>query len=103
MAKAWAREFYKSRAWRAARQQALVRDGYTCEYCGARATEVHHDPELTPDNIRDPEITLGLSHLHSLCHTCHTSITPKGGGVAGDCADGLIFGADGVLTPPGGR
>ena len=75
MAKDFAKNFYNSGAWKAARHQALVRDAYTCRVCGARATEVDHIIELTPLNIIDKTITLNLSNLQSLCHDCHTRKT----------------------------
>ena len=75
MAKDFAKNFYNSGAWKAARHQALVRDAYTCRVCGARATEVDHIIELTPLNIIDKTITLNPSNLQSLCHDCHTRKT----------------------------
>ena len=35
------------------------------------AEEVHHIIKLTPANIDDPEISLNLDNLVSLCHDCH--------------------------------
>jgi len=98
MAKEWAKSFYKSRAWRRLRAEILHRDMYTCEECGARATEVHHEIELTPGNIDDPAVALNPKLLHSLCHDCHTAITQGNS----DCAEGYFFDADGQLTPRGG-
>ena len=95
MAKEWAKPFYKSGPWRRLRKEILHRDLFTCEECGARATEVHHEIELTPDNIHDPNIALNPALLHSLCGDCHKAIT-KG---AADCEEGYFFDADGQLTP----
>ena len=95
LAKEWAKPFYKSKAWRVMRREILRRDLYTCEECAGRATEVHHEIELTPANINDPDISLNPALLHSLCHTCHTAITQ---GVS-DCDEGYFFDADGQLTP----
>ena len=39
MAKAWAKKFYNSKAWRAVRQQVIKRDHYTCADCYGRAEE----------------------------------------------------------------
>jgi 5-methylcytosine-specific restriction endonuclease McrA len=97
MAKSWAQAFYKSKAWRAAREQALRRDAYTCHDCEGRATEVHHIRELTPDNIGDPAIALGLDNLQCLCHACHTKRTLG----MGDVEDGYEFDADGQVIQVG--
>lgn len=97
MAKDWAKPFYRSRLWRIMRARILRRDLFTCEVCGARATEVHHEIELTPENIGDPSIALNPNLLHSLCHDCHTAET-KGNA---DCDEGFYFDADGQLTPRG--
>ena len=95
MAKEWAREFYRSKAWKSMRISILHRDLYTCEECGARATEVHHGIALTPGNIGDTSVSLNPKLLHSLCHDCHTAITLG----RDDCGMGFFFGADGQLTP----
>ena len=52
-----------------------------CEKCLARGViqpgskeqplEVHHKIPLTPENIRNPEITLGWNNLQLLCKQCH--------------------------------
>lgn len=97
MAKEWAKAFYKSKEWRAMRRFILRRDLFTCEECGARATEVHHGVELTPQNINDPAIALNPDLLHSLCHDCHTAITKR----TADCDIGFFFDEDGQLTPRG--
>lgn len=97
MAKEWARPFYKSREWQQLRRAILRRDLFTCEECGARATEVHHEIELTPANINDPAVALNPALLHSLCHDCHTAITKR----IADCDEGFYFDADGQLTPRG--
>lgn len=97
MAKEWARPFYKSKEWRIMRRFILDRDLFTCEECGDRATEVHHEIELTPQNINDPTITLNPNLLHSLCHDCHTAITKK----SAACDTGFFFDETGQLTPRG--
>ena len=102
MAKDWAAAFYHSPIWKATRKRALIRDGYTCRFCGARATEVDHIQELTPTNINDPSVSLSLSNLQSLCHDCHTRKTMADKGIIKpDCDEGFCFDADGYLTPRG--
>lgn len=95
MAKAWAIPFYASPQWKTARHEALVRDMFTCQRCGARAEEVHHLTELSPTNINDVNVTLNLDNLQSLCHECHTRITKR---IQDDCAEGLMFDSEGQLV-----
>lgn len=98
MAKEWAKAFYKSRPWKLMRYQILHRDCFTCEICGGRANEVHHEIELTPENIHDPKVALNPALLHSLCGDCHKAIT-KG---TVDCDDDFYFDErTGQLTPRG--
>lgn len=93
MAKPFARAFYKSNPWRVARHEALKRDGFTCCRCDGHATEVHHIIELTPENINDPRIALGLSNLESLCHNCHTRETQD----TADIVSGFYFDENGQV------
>jgi 5-methylcytosine-specific restriction endonuclease McrA len=83
MARDFSRQFYRSKAWRQTREQALRRDLFTCRDCGGRATEVHHKNAITAENINDSNITLNLDNLESLCWQCHDKRT-KGGGDIGD-------------------
>ena len=100
MAKEWARSFYRSQAWQAVRRRALIRDGFTCRICGARATAVDHIKELTPENITNPSISLSLDNLQSLCHDCHTIKTMEDKGVISfDCDAEYFFDKDGNLSP----
>lgn len=100
MARDFSRQFYRSKAWRQTREQALRRDLFTCRDCGGRATEVHHIIELSPDNISDPSIALGLDNLMCLCGPCHAARTAG----AGDVGDGYEFDEAGqvvrVAPPP---
>lgn len=62
--------FYRSRAWKKIRKEALVRDNFECMNCKAlgkvtKATTVHHIEHLK-DN---PDKALDLSNLMSLCET----------------------------------
>lgn len=100
MAKEWAQGFYKSQAWKALRQRALIRDGFTCRFCGARATEVDHIRELTPENIGDRQVSLNINNLQSLCHVCHTIKTMEDKGVIQkDCDEKYFFDENGDLSP----
>lgn len=94
MAKPFAAQFYRSRAWRATREAVLRRDMYTCRDCQDRATEVHHKNAITAENINDSNITLNLDNLESLCWQCHDKRT-KG---SSDVADGYRFDEDGQVV-----
>jgi len=95
MAKEFAKAFYNSKLWRECRKEVLRRDIYTCAHCFARAEEVHHVIELTPENINDIHIALNPDNLISLCHDCHTKITK---GSTGDIIEDYIFDDDGQVT-----
>lgn len=97
MAKEFAKGFYRSKLWQDKRREILRRDLYTCEICGGRASEVHHEVELTPDNIDDPSVTLNNNLLRSLCGDCHKAITLN----RIDCAEEFVFDENGQLTPRG--
>lgn len=96
MAKDFAKSFYSSKLWQDCRKEVLRRDLYTCAHCYARAQEVHHVIELTPDNIDDMNIALNPDNLVSLCHSCHDKITK---GFTGDIQDGYVFSDDGNVIP----
>lgn len=72
----YAERFYKGPQWQAVREIVIKRDQYLCQDCKTAgritpAEEVHHIIELTPENIYNPEIALGLNNLISLCRECH--------------------------------
>lgn len=72
----FAKQFYKSQAWRNVREMVMQRDHRLCVDCLMEglytpAEEVHHIIELTPENISDPRIALDESNLVSLCKECH--------------------------------
>jgi 5-methylcytosine-specific restriction endonuclease McrA len=95
MAKPWAKAFYKSKPWRSVRDEVRRRDQYTCHDCGARAEEVHHIIELTPENIHDPNIALNPDNLMSLCGDCHKKRTKN----VADVVDGYCFDEQGNVVP----
>ena len=94
MAKEYAESFYKSAMWQ------TVRDGYfakcfgICERCGRPGKIVHHKVYLTPENIHDPEITMGEDNLELLCKECHNKEHMK---TNQSCSDGVMFDAHGDL------
>ena len=74
--KPWAETFYKSTEWKRCRDAKMKAAGGLCEDCWNKgkvvpAEEVHHTIELTPQNIKDPAISLNQGLLVALCHDCH--------------------------------
>lgn len=74
--KEYAKSFYKSKAWKSARQQAIIRADGLCERCRAKGIYkpgciVHHKKYITPENIGDSRITLDLCNLEYVCEDCH--------------------------------
>ena len=78
MAQDFARAFYKSSRWAAARSLKVKACRGLCERCLARGIVsagkiVHHKIYLTPENINRPEIALNLANLELLCQNCHNA------------------------------
>lgn len=74
--KEYARKFYKSAAWKKLRENYIREQGGLCERCLARgmlvpAQIVHHKIYISPENIKDPGITLDPENLEALCQECH--------------------------------
>lgn len=69
--------FYTTWAWRKCRDSFLTSKGRLCEICLKKgliepAVHVHHKTSITPENVKDPEITLNHNNLMALCEKCHT-------------------------------
>lgn len=100
--KEYAKGFYKSAAWKRARQQVITRSNGLCERCKARGIYkpgyiVHHKEYITPGNISNPNITLNLDNLEYLCEDCHNKehkAKPN---------NRYRFDSDGKLLPPKGE
>lgn len=76
MAKAFAKAFYNSRAWKDGSKAYAKSVGNLCEACLKQGfytpgKVVHHIIALTPDNINNPAITLGWDNLRLVCQDCH--------------------------------
>ena len=63
------REYLKSDAWKRKRYVVLKRDNWTCQYCGDKATEVHHKKYARVNIGREP-----IKWLVSICRKCHQEI-----------------------------
>lgn len=76
MAREFAKSFYKSQAWKRAREEYVDRrkafDGGLCELCQEEpGTHVHHKIFLKPENIHDENITLNPENFQLMCYDCH--------------------------------
>ena len=68
--------FYTSRTWRSCRESFLLSRGRLCEKCMEKgltvpAAHVHHRTPITPETVKNPEITLSHENLMALCENCH--------------------------------
>lgn len=101
--KEYAKEFYKSAAWKRARQQVITRANGLCERCRARGIYkpgyiVHHKEYITPGNIGNADITLNLDNLEYVCEDCHNKEHK-----AADRPKRYEFDENGNLLPPEGN
>ena len=92
------KQFYKSRAWRRARQAyidyRLALDGGLCEKCHEEPGNiVHHTIWLDDDNCNDPDISLNPERFLYECQTCHNQERDPRIQVAGRC----LYGPDGEI------
>lgn len=100
--KEYAKDFYKSAAWKRARQTVIKRANGLCERCRAAGLYrpgviVHHKDYITPENIHNPGVTLNLDNLEYLCEDCHNKehkAKPN---------NRYRFNSDGKLLPPKGE
>lgn len=96
MSKAFARDFYDSQKWKARRAFYREYMNGLCEVCGGVGEIVHHIQPLTPENIDDLSITLGIGNLQLLCRSCH-----KKQHDAQDMSMGYFFDEFGEVHPTG--
>lgn len=80
--KEFAKAFYKSKAWHDCREAYMHSVGYLCENCRRKGIlktgdTVHHKVHLTPENIKDPSVTLNWENLELVCRDCHAEIHKK--------------------------
>lgn len=100
MAKEWAKAFYNSKKWTRCRdsyiQTRIMIDGGMCEECHKNLGYiVHHDVLLTPENIRDPDVSLNEEHLRYVCKDCHDQYEGHGVGGRGKVKPLCIFDEEG--------
>lgn len=109
----YAKAFYLSGAWRSCREAYLKKVGGLCERCLKKglytpAEVVHHRRHITPQNIKDPNITLNFENLEALCWSCHElehkgkqrryTVDAEGHVVAQDAVQGRQKASRGVLN-----
>lgn len=84
MARDFAKAFYASKVWLECRAAYIKSVFGLCERCKRKPGKIlHHKKPLTPDNINDPEITLGWWNLKLVCKDCH-ELEHSNGGVTRD-------------------
>lgn len=108
MAKDFSDAFYHSPAWRRTQREVRNRAHGLCERCMdggiVKAGRIaHHITELTPTNISDASVALGMSNLVYVCDECHAILhhrttPPTRGGLAFDDDGNLVCVADEKLT-----
>ena len=59
-------EYLKSDEWKRKRYVVLKRDDWTCQYCGKKATQVHHLKYAKYQIGKEP-----IKWLVSVCASCH--------------------------------
>ena len=92
------KQFYKTRAWRRARQgyidYRLSVDGGLCEVCGVEpGLIVHHVIWLDDVNCNDPDISLNAKNFRYECQTCHNKEKDPRIATPGRC----LYGPDGEI------
>ena len=92
------KQFYKSRAWRRARQafidERLSVDGGLCQICGEEPGKVvHHTIWLDDINCNDPDISLNPERFLYECQTCHNKETDPRQATPGRC----LYGPNGEI------
>ncbi len=65
--------FYKSAAWKLAREIKIRKVNGKCERCNALGEEVHHIIKLTVQNVINPMVSVNQDNLELLCKKCHNA------------------------------
>jgi len=82
MAKAFAKQFYSSKAWQDCRNEYAKRQQHLCEECLRQGIYrpgeiVHHKIHIDPITIEKPEVALNFDNLELLCRQCHYKMHPR--------------------------
>jgi len=97
MSKEFAKKFYHSARWQKVRKLAMIRCDKLCEVIGCQEPALigHHEIELTPENINDPNIALNIDNIRCVCFEHHNKIHEIG--ISKSVQDGLMFCSDGSI------
>ena len=92
------KEFYKSQAWKRARQafidSRMAIDGGLCQECGEELGKiVHHTIWLDDENCNDPDISLNPKRFKYECQTCHNREVDPRKAARGRC----LYGPNGEI------
>ena len=92
------KEFYRSKAWKRARQGyidgRLSVDGGLCEICREEPGKiVHHTIWLDDINCNDPDISLNPDLFLYECQTCHNKEVDPRKAIPGRC----LYGPNGEI------
>ena len=79
MAREFAGNFYKTKAWKNTRETYARSVGGLCEICWQNGLIVageivHHKIPLNSENINNPHITLDPANLQLVCRNCHAML-----------------------------
>lgn len=79
MAREFAGNFYKTKAWKNTRDLYYRKAGGLCEICWKNGMVVpgeivHHKVHLDEHNINDSNITLNMDNLELVCRNCHAML-----------------------------
>lgn len=85
--------FYKSDAWKLAREIKIRSVNGRCERCGGIGQEVHHRNRLTVENAEDASISVNPENLELLCRECHNKEHKR-------FSKGILFDDEGNLINP---
>ena len=101
MSKIWAKPFYNSNQWKQCRVSYIASVHGLCETCLSRGRVtpgkiLHHTVWLTPENIKDPYVSLNHELIRYDCQDCHNR--EHHGDHLEAVREGLIFDSNGDLV-----
>lgn len=78
----FAKQFYSSTPWQECRAAYRKSVRNLCEICLKSGLYVpgeivHHKVHLTPENIKDPNVSLNWDNLELVCRECHARLHDK--------------------------